>query len=66
MRGSARVETGEICTMELRTLNPGHDATFEKRLPSPLAAGDYRYVTGVESPLGGSRVVLETNPFPVP
>ena len=63
--GWTRVDTGEVCTMELRTLNPGHDATFEKQLPSGLAAGDYRYVTGVESPLGGSRVVLATDPFTV-
>jgi hypothetical protein len=61
--GWTRVDTDEVCTMELRTLNPGHDATFEKRLPSGLAAGDYRYVTGVESPLGGSRVVVATEAF---
>lgn len=59
------VDTGEVCTMEMRTLSPGHDATFEKQLPSGLAAGDYRYVTGIESPLGGSRVVLETDAFTV-
>ena len=63
--GWTRVDTGEVCTMEIRSLNPGHDATFEKRLPARLAAGEYRYVTGVESPLGGSRVTLETNVFTV-
>ena len=63
--GWTRIDTGEVCTMELRTLNPGRDATFEKQLPSGLAAGDYRYVTGIESPLGGSRVVLETDAFTV-
>ena len=62
-RGWTRVDTDDVCTMELRTLNPGADATFEKQLPPDLASGEYRYVTGVESPLGGSRVVLSTPPF---
>ena len=58
-----RVETGEVCTMELRTLNPGHDATFEKDLPASLSAGDYRYVTSVEKPLGGPSILVATAPF---
>lgn len=57
------VDTGEMCTMELRTLNPGFDATFEKTLPATLPAGDYRYVTRVESPLGSSGVTLATASF---
>lgn len=60
------VETGEVCTMELRTLNPGHDATFEKSLPSGLEAGEYRYVTGIEKPVGGERISVATEPFRVP
>jgi hypothetical protein len=40
--------TGEMCTMELRTLQPGASATFEKTLPTDIAPGDYRYVTRVE------------------
>lgn len=59
------VPTGEICTMQLSTLNPGHDATFEKRLPASLPAGEYRYVSSVESPLGTSAVRIATDPFPV-
>jgi hypothetical protein len=60
------VGTGEICTMELRTLNPGFDATFEKTLPSGLAAGEYRYITNVESPLGTKQTGVVTDSFRVP
>jgi hypothetical protein len=60
------VNTGEICTMELRTLNPGATATFEKTLPGGLAAGDYRYVTNVESPLGGQMTSVATDSFRLP
>jgi hypothetical protein len=61
----ARVETGEVCTMLLMTLTPGHDATFEKRLPAGLSPGSYRYVAGVEIPLGTAQTRLATAPFPV-
>ena len=60
------VNTGEFCTMELRTLNPGADATFEKTLPSGLTAGDYRYVTNVESPLGTQQTGVATDSFKLP
>jgi hypothetical protein len=58
-----RVDTGEMCTMQLLTLNPGHDATFEKKLPAGLSAGDYRYVTSVENPLGTAPARIATAPF---
>lgn len=64
--GWTRVPTDEVCTMQLLTLNPGFDATFEKRLPANLPAGEYRYVAGVESPLGTSQVGVATSPFRVP
>ncbi|MFZ2492480.1 MAG: hypothetical protein WA208_13445 [Thermoanaerobaculia bacterium] len=57
------VPSEEMCTMQLLTLNPGHDATFEKRMPAGLPAGDYRYVTRVESPLGTPATRLATEPF---
>jgi hypothetical protein len=63
--GWERVPTDDVCTMQWLTLNPGHDATFEKRLPTLLPAGDYRYVTGIESPLGSPRVKVATDPFSV-
>jgi hypothetical protein len=59
------VETGEVCTMELRTLNPGFDATFEKTLPASLPHGQYRYVTSVEMPVGTPQVRVTTAPFEV-
>ena len=59
------VETGEICTMELRSLPAGQDATFEKRLPDGAGAGRYRYTTRVEIPSGTSSTVVATPPFDV-
>lgn len=57
------VRTDEVCTMELRTLQPGAAATFEKTLPPNLQPGTYRYVTSVEKPVGGARVVAATDSF---
>ena len=57
------VQTDDVCTMELRTLSPGADATFEKQLPASLPAGEYRYVTNVESPLGSAQAPVATNSF---
>lgn len=61
--GWERVQTGDVCTMQLLALNAGHDATFEKRLPTLLPAGDYRYVTGIENPLGIPQVRMATDRF---
>lgn len=60
------VPTGDICTMELRTLNPGADATFEKTLPSRLPTGEYRYVTSVEDPVGTEQKGVASPPFSLP
>jgi hypothetical protein len=57
------VRTGEVCTMELRSLPPGQDATFEKRLPLNLPDGEYRYVTRVEIPIGSEQVSITSRPF---
>ncbi len=63
--GSSWVEAGsDICTAQLLTLNPGADATFEKR-PGALAPGDYRYVTRIENPLDTPPVPIATAPFTV-
>ena len=62
--GWAKVETDLVCTMQLLTLNPGADATFEMR-PGSLPAGEYRYVTRVESPLGTAGMLIATNTFVV-
>jgi hypothetical protein len=60
------VGTGEICTMELRTLNPGFDATFEKTLPLNMSAGEYRYITNIESPLGAQQAGVASDSFRLP
>ena len=57
------VRTDEVCTMELRTLQPGASATFEKTLPSDLRPGEYRYVTNTDA--DGKRSVAASNPFRV-
>jgi hypothetical protein len=59
------VRTDEVCTMELRTLPPGQDATFEKRLPLNFPDGEYRYVTRVEIPIGSEQVNITSRPFQV-
>ena len=56
--------SNDICTMQVNTLNPGFDATFEKR-PEDLRAGEYRFVTRVESPLGTAPQVVMTSTFTV-
>jgi hypothetical protein len=57
------VETGQVCTMEIRNLDSGGTATFEQTLPSGIGAGEYRYVTIVDA--NGSRVEVASNPFNV-
>ena len=59
------VPTDEVCTMEIRSLASGQSATFEKTPPQNAGPGEYRYVTGVEVPLNGNRVSVESNPFPL-
>jgi hypothetical protein len=55
----------EICTMELRTLDPNDSDTYRHTLPATLPAGTYRFAVGVEWPLGEERVELTTDPFEV-
>jgi len=59
------VPSEDVCTMQLHSLNPGRDATFEKRLPSGLPSGEYRYVTSVENPMGTAQTAIATEPFPI-
>lgn len=57
--GWDHVETGGMCTMEIRMLPAGESATFEHTLPSGSAAGEYRYVTRAEG------AMVESNPFSI-
>jgi hypothetical protein len=59
------IRTDEVCTMELRILEPGRSATFDKTFPSGLSAGEYRYVTSVEDPLGGAQRTIASGSFGV-
>jgi hypothetical protein len=61
----AQQPSTDVCTMQLLTLNPGADATFEKR-PGSVPAGEYRYVTRIESPLNTPPVTIGTAPFTLP
>jgi hypothetical protein len=58
------VETGDICTMEIRTLQKGGIATFDKTLPEDTVSGEYRYATNVDS--NGSPMVVASDPFVIP
>lgn len=59
------IPTGEMCTMEIRSLPAGETARFEKTLPAKLAGGVYRYTTIVDLP-NDERLVLATEPFSRP
>ncbi len=65
IRNGAPVETGRICTMELRTLRPGASTTYGWELPDNLAPGNYRFTTGVERMRSGNRLVVRSNAFRV-
>lgn len=57
------VDTGDVCTMELRFLKPSDQATFTKPLPPNLGSGEYRNMTGVELPAGAARAIVPSSPF---
>lgn len=58
------VETGDICTMEIRTLQNGGTATFTKTLPRDTVSGEYRYTTNVDS--NGRPIVVASDTFVFP
>ena len=58
------METGDICTMEIRTLRNGESATFDKTLPDDVMSGQYRYTTNVD--WDGKAVVVASDPFTLP
>jgi hypothetical protein len=63
--GTQPIPLAEACTMELRLLAPGAAATFRHTLPAAVVPGTYRAHTGVEWPLGESRVGVVSSPFVV-
>jgi hypothetical protein len=59
------VPSDRVCTMELRTLEPGRQDTFQLELPAGITAGEYRFRTGVELPAPGARRDVVSEPFRV-
>jgi hypothetical protein len=55
----------EVCTMELRILQPGGSDSFQHTMPAALQAGVYRFRTGVEYPLGDSFTAVTSGRFEV-
>jgi hypothetical protein len=61
----APVPTDRMCTMELRTLEPGAEADYPYELPTSLAAGRYRLSAGVTMMGSREQRVVATEPFQV-
>lgn len=59
------VPTSLVCTMELRTLEPGRSADYRYELPVNMAKGSYRFVTQVERMPSGPRSSVRSNSFEV-
>jgi len=59
------VPTGRICTMELRTLEPGKTVNYPYKLPVNMTAGNYRFVTQVEWIASGRRSGVRSNGFEI-
>lgn len=59
------VPTGLVCTMELRTLEPGRDVDYRYQLPVNMVAGSYRFATQVEWMQSGRRSGVRSNSFEV-
>lgn len=59
------VPTSRVCTMELRTLEPGRSADYRYELPVNMADGSYRFLTQVEWMQSGRRSGVASNSFTV-
>lgn len=59
------VRTDRVCTLELRTLEPGRTTTYSYELPTGLPAGQYRFTTDVERMQTGGRTSVTSNAFQV-
>lgn len=59
------VPSDRVCTMELRTLKPAASATYAWELPTDLAAGRYRFTTGIDGMSSNRRGSIQSNIFEV-
>lgn len=63
--GWEAVPSERVCTMELRTLDPGGEDRYSLELPAGLDPGEYRFTTAVEDLDAGSRTDVASDPFVV-
>lgn len=61
----AAVPTDRVCTMELRTVEPGRDATYDYEMPQDVAPGRYRLTTNIQRMTSGIQTSAVTEPFEV-
>jgi hypothetical protein len=54
-----------VCTMELRILQPGDEASFTLALEPSLGPGEYRYHVSVEQMDGTGMTAVRSDPFTV-
>lgn len=59
------VPTSRVCTMELRTLEPGRTDSYRYRLPVNMAEGSYRFAAQVERMPNGGMHSIRSNLFTV-
>ena len=59
------VPSNRVCTMELRVLEPGDQATFPVDVPDTLSTGEYRFTTSVDLFDSGGREGLASEAFSV-
>jgi hypothetical protein len=59
------VPSDRVCTMELRTLATGQEASYRLALPAAVAPGEYRWHTAVETMDAGTRGEVRSGAFRV-
>ena len=63
--GGREVPTSRVCTMELRTLEPGRTATYRYTLPVNVAQGSYRFAAQVSWMQSNRTSLVRSNAFEV-
>ncbi|MGI8704596.1 MAG: hypothetical protein ACR2JJ_02150 [Sphingomicrobium sp.] len=63
--GGRDVPTSRVCTMELRTLEPGRTADYRYELPVNMVHGSYRIATQAEWMNSRRRSTVRSNSFEV-
>ena len=59
------VPSDRVCTMELRLLHPGEEATYPLELPISVQPGEYRFVTNVDMAAVEDFGPVRSDPFRV-